>query len=24
MLADELDRCVRVPYSGKIARSSDG
>ena len=24
MLADELDRCLRVPYSGKIVRSSDG
>ena len=24
MLAEELDRCLRVPYSGKIARSSDG
>ena len=23
MLANELDRCLRVPYSGKIARSSD-
>jgi hypothetical protein len=23
MLANELDRCLHVPYSGKIARSSD-